>query len=99
MTEKSVRYPLSFCPRDLPEGLLVEINFSNLLPNLKITFSIVFNLVSKFQSGPLAAIDIAGAGFVLTISDAEEISLVVIVEGEVIVIRILLSAVVIAIVA
>ena len=40
-----------------------------------------------------------GAGFALTILDAEEIAIVVIVEGEVRVTRILLLAVVIGIVA
>ena len=41
-------------------------------------FSIAFNLVSKFASCPVAATDIAGAGFILTIPDAEEIAAVVI---------------------
>ena len=99
LTEKSVRYLLSFSPRDFPEGLFVEMNFSNVLPNLKMAFSIAFNLVSKFASCPVAATDIAGAGFILTIPDAAEMAVVVIVEGEIRVTRILLLAVVIGIVA
>ena len=47
----------------------------------------------------LAATDIAGAGFILTIPDAEEMVVVVIVEGEVRVTRILLVSMVIGIVA
>ena len=47
----------------------------------------------------LAATDIAGAGFILTILDAEEMVVVMIVEGEVRVTRILLVSVVIGIVA
>ena len=66
LTEKTVRYPLSFSPRDLPEGLFVEMSFSNVLPNLKMTFFIAFNLVAKFASCPVATTDIAGAGFILT---------------------------------
>ena len=62
LTEKSVRYPLLFSLRDLPRGLFVEMNFSNVLPNLKMKFSIAFNLVSKFASCPAAATDIAGTG-------------------------------------
>ena len=58
-----------------------------------MAFSIAFNLVSKFTSCPVAVTDIAGAGFILTIPDAEEIAVVVIVEGEVRVARILLLAV------
>ena len=42
----------------------------------------------------MAARDITGAGFILTIPDAEAISVVVIVEGEVRVIRLLLLPVV-----
>ena len=61
---------------------------------MKIAFSIAFNLVSKFASCPVAATDIAGAGFKLTIPDAEEMALVVIVEGEVRVTSILLLPVV-----
>ena len=99
LTEKSVRYLLSFSPRGLPKGLFVEMNFSNVLPNLKMAFSIAFNLVSKFACCPVAATDIAGAGFILTIPDAEEIVVVVIVEGEVKVTKILLLSVVIGIVA
>ena len=76
MTEKLVRYPLSFSPRNLPKGLFVEMNFSHVLPN--------------FLWHPLAATDIAGAGFTLTISNAEEIAVVMIVEGDVRVARILL---------
>ena len=64
-----------------------------------MTFSIAFNLVSKFASCPVATTDIAGAGFILTIPDAEEIAVVVIVEGEVRVTRILLLAVVVGIFA
>ena len=77
--DKSVRYPLSFSPRDVPGGLFVEINFSNVLPNLKMVFSIAFNLVSKFASCLVAATHITGVGFILTIPDAEEIAVVVIV--------------------
>ena len=64
-----------------------------------MAFFIAFNLVSKFASCPVPATDIAGAGFILTIPDAEEIAVAVIVEGEVRVTRILLLAVVIGIVA
>ena len=64
-----------------------------------MAFSIAFNLVSKFASCPVAATDIAGAGFILTIPDAEAIAVVVIVEGEVRVTRTLLLAVVVGIVA
>ena len=99
MTEKSVRYPLSFSPRDLTGGLFVEMNFSNVLPNLKMAFSMAFNLVSKFVSCHVAATDIAGARFILTIPDAEEIAVVMVVEGEVKVTRILLLAVVVGIAA
>ena len=70
------------------------MNFSNALPNLKMTFSIAFNLVSKFVSCTVAATDIAGAGFIFTIPDAEEIAAIVIVDREVRVTRILLFAVV-----
>ena len=48
-----------------------------------MAFSIAFNLVSKLASCPVAAADIAGAGFVLTIPDAEEIVVAVIAEEEV----------------
>ena len=41
-----------------------------------MAFSIAFNLVSKFVSCHVAATDIAGAGFILTIPDAEEIAVV-----------------------
>ena len=58
-----------------------------------MAFSITFNLVSKFASCPVAAADIAGAGFIITLRDAEEIATIVIVEGEVRVARILLLAV------
>ena len=64
-----------------------------------MAFFIAFNLVSKFASCPVPATDIAGAGFILTIPDAEEIAVAVIVEGEVRVTRILLLAVVVGIVA
>ena len=79
------------------------MNFSNvpprpLLPNLKTTFSIEFNLALKFASCPVAATDIAGTGFILTIPDAEEIAVLVVVEGEVRVARVLLLVVVIGIV-
>ena len=63
-----------------------------------MAFSIAFNLVSKFASCAVAATDIAGAGFILTLPDAEEIAVVEIVEGEVRVTRILLIVVVIGIV-
>ena len=75
------------------------MNFSNVLPNLKIAFSIAVNLVSKLASCPLVATDIVGPGYILTIPDAEAIAVVVIVEGEVRVTRILLLAVVVGIVA
>ena len=90
MTEKSVRYPLSFFPLDLPEVLVVEMNFPKVLPSLKIAFSIAFNLVLKSASYPVVATDIAGAGFMLTITDAEEIAVVVIVKEELRVTRVLL---------
>ena len=64
-----------------------------------MAFSIAFNLVSKFASCPVAATDIAGAEFILTIPDPEEIAVVVIVEGEVRVTRTLLFALVIGTVA
>ena len=57
------------------------MNFSNVLPNLKMTLFIAFNLVSKFSSCPVAATDIAGAGLILTIPGAEEIAVAVAVEG------------------
>ena len=94
MTEKSVRYPLLFSPCDFPEGLFVEINFSNVLRNLKMAFSIAFNLVTKFAFCPVAAIDIAGAGFKLIIIEAEEIAVVVIVEREIKVTRIVVTGIV-----
>ena len=82
LTVKSVRYPLSFSFHDLPKGLFAELNFSKELPNLKITFSVATNLVSRLRSRPVTPTDIAGAGFILTIPDAEEIAVVVIiVEG------------------
>ena len=46
-----------------------------------MAFSISFNLVSKFASCPVAATNIAGALFMLTIPDAEEVAVVVTVEG------------------
>ena len=61
-------------------------------------FSIAFNLVSKFASYHVAATDMAGAGFILTRSDTQEIAVVMLVEGKVRVTRILLLAVVIGIV-
>ena len=60
-----------------------------------MAFSIAFNLVSKLRSCPVAEIGIAGAGFILTISGAEKIAAVVIVDGELSVTRVLLLAVVI----
>ena len=71
---------------------------SDVLPNLKMEFSIAFNLVSKFASYHVAATDMAGAGFILTRSDTQEIAVVMLVEGKVRVTRILLLAVVIGIV-
>ena len=88
MTEKSVTYPLSFSPRDLPEGWFVEINFYKVLPDFKNVFYIAFNLVSKFLSYPVASTGIAK--FILTISDAEEIAVAVIVEAQLRVARVLL---------
>ena len=64
-----------------------------------MAFSIAFNLVSNFASCPVDATDMTGAGFAITILDAEQIAVVVIVAGEVRVTRILLLAVVIGIVA
>ena len=60
---------------------------------------VLYHFLLIFASCPVAATDIAGAGFILTIPDAEDIVVVVIVEGEVRVPRILLLAVVIRIVA
>ena len=71
---------------------------SDVLPNLKMEFSIAFNLVSKFASCHVAATVMAGAGFILTRSDTQEIAVVMLVEGKVRVTRILLLAVVIGIV-
>ena len=90
MIEKSVRYPLSFSARDLPKGLFVEMNFSKVLANLKMAFSIAFNLLSKLGSCAVAAANIARAGFILIILDAEEIAAVVLVEEEVRVTKMLL---------
>ena len=59
------------------------------LPNIKMTFSIAFNLVSKLRSFLVAATDIAGAGFIL-IPDAEEIPVTEIVVERVRVARVLL---------
>ena len=58
------------------------MNFPKVLPNLKMAFSIVFSLVSKFASCPVAATDIAGAGFTLTILVRKEITVAVIVEEQ-----------------
>ena len=52
-------------------------------------FSIAFNLVSKLRSYPIAAIDTAGAEFILTVPDAGEIAFAVIVEDEVRLARVL----------
>ena len=93
MTEKPVRYPLSFSPHNLRGELFVEINFFNVHPNLKKAFSIAFNLDSKFASCPVTATDITRVGFILTITDVEEIAVVLLVEGEVRVTRILPLAV------
>ena len=54
-----------------------------------MVFSIAFNLVSKLRSCPVAATDIARAGFLCTIPDAKEITVVVILEEEVRVARVL----------
>ena len=59
-----------------------------------MAFSIASNLVTKFASCPVAAIDIAGAGFKLIIIEAEEIAVVVIVEREVKVTRIVVIGIV-----
>ena len=75
------------------------MNISKVLPNLKMAFSIAFNLVSKFASCHIAATDIAGAEFILTIPDSVEIGIVVIVEGEISVTRVFLLAVVFGTVA
>ena len=56
-------------------------------------------VVPKLASCPVAATDIGGAGFILTILDAEEMNVVVIVEKDVRVTRVLLLNVVIANVA
>ena len=71
------------------------MNFSNVLPNFHIAFSIAFNLVLKFASCPVATTDIVGAGCILTIPDAEAIAAQMVVEEEVRVTRILLLAVII----
>ena len=71
------------------------MNFSKVLYYLKLAFSISFNIVSKFASCPVASKDIAGAGSILTIAEAEGISVVVIVVAKVRVARLLLLAVVI----
>ena len=63
-----------------------------------MAFSIAFSQVLKFASCTASATDIAGAGFILTILHAKEIAVVVIVEVEIKVTRILLLAVVIGIV-
>ena len=55
-----------------------------------MAFFIAFNLVSKFVSCPLAAADIAGAGFIFNKPNADEVAVVVIAEREVRVKRILL---------
>ena len=60
------------------------------VPNMKKTFSIAFNLVSKLRSFLIAATGIAGAGFILTISDAEGIPVAVIVVERLRVTRVLL---------
>ena len=75
------------------------MNFSKLLPNLQIGFSIAFKLISKLASCAVAATGIAGVGFVLTIPYAEEIAVVVIVEKKVRVTRVLLLPAVTATVA
>ena len=80
---------------DLPEGLFLEMNFSKLLSNLKMAFAVAFNLVSKLASCLVAATVIVGAEFIFNIPDTEEIVVVVIVEEEVRVTRVLLLAVVI----
>ena len=82
-------------PCGLPDRFLDEMNFCKVLSNLKIDFLIVFNLVSKFASCYVAATHIPGAGFMLTLPDAEEIAVVVIIEREVKVTRVLLLAAVI----
>ena len=92
---KSARYPLSFSPCGLPDRFLDEMNFCKVLSNLKIDFLIIFNLVSKFASCYVAATHIPGGGFMLTLPDAEEIAVVVIIEGEIKVTRVLLLAAVI----
>ena len=74
------------------------MNFPEVTHNLKITFFIVFSLVSKLVS-TAAATDLAGAGFVLTVHNGEEIAVAVIVEEEVRVKRVLQLAVVIGTVA
>ena len=78
LIEKHCLINQSVSPRDLPEGLFAKMNFSKVLSNLKILFSIALNLVSRFS--PLAATDIGGSGFILAIPDVEEITVVVIVE-------------------
>ena len=45
------------------------MNFFKVLPNLKMSFSVVFKLTSKLESFPVAAIDMGGARFILTIPD------------------------------
>ena len=75
------------------------MNFSEVLPNLKMASSVAFSLVSKLASCPVTATVVAGAEFILTIPYAEETAVVVIIEEEVRVRRILLLAVVIGTVA
>ena len=48
-----------------------------------MAFSIAFSLVSKFASCPVAATDIARAGFTLTILVPKEITVAVIVEEQI----------------
>ena len=81
-----------------PRDCLLERTFPTYSPIWKRT-SISFNLVSKFASCPVAPTDITGVGFILTVPDGEEVAVVVIVEGEVRVTRLLLLAVVIGTVA
>lgn len=59
------------------------MNFSEVLPNLKMASSVAFSLVSKLASCPVTATVAAGAEFILTIPYAEEIAVVVIIEVKV----------------
>ena len=93
LNEKSVWYPLRFSPRELPEGLFAEKNFSKVLPKLKVVTSTAFNLVLRLKSCSENVTDTPEAGFILSIPEAEDVAVVVIVKKEVRVRRVLLLTV------